>query len=74
MCLVSTTKSLIQKSRYCGWNPFLEKVISFRTKQAFQIPIMNGVYFDIIQSHRHKDSEIVEHHHRVDIFTVVIDY
>ncbi|KAH7658095.1 Ribonuclease H-like protein [Dioscorea alata] len=58
MCLVSTTKLLIQNLRDC----------------AIQIPDMNGVYLDIIRSRWHKDSVIEEHHYRTDIFTTIIDY
>ena len=48
MCLISTTKSLIQKLRYCGWNALLEKVTSFCSSQTIQIPNMNDFYSNMI--------------------------
>ncbi|KAL5133696.1 hypothetical protein HKD37_03G006986 [Glycine soja] len=53
ICLVSSTKSLIQKLKDFGWDALLEKVKSFSNKKNFVT---------------------VQHHYRVDIFNIVIDY
>nr|KYP64740.1 Zinc finger MYM-type protein 1 [Cajanus cajan] len=74
MCLVSSTKSLIQKLRDFGWDSLLENVNSFCNSRGVPIPDMSATYSDIIRTRLKKDSVTVEHHYRVDIFTAAIDY
>ena len=74
MHLVSTTKSLIQELRDDGWEPLLASVISFCEQHEIDIPDMNARYTKGRGRYRRQDDDLtMEHHFRIDIFTVVID-
>ncbi|KAK4599518.1 hypothetical protein RGQ29_009535 [Quercus rubra] len=75
MHLVSTTKSLIQKLRDNGWEPLLASVISFCEQHEIDIPDMNARYTKGRGRYRRQDDDLtMEHHFRIDIFTVAIDF
>ncbi|CAJ2631159.1 uncharacterized protein LOC123910597 [Trifolium pratense] len=74
MCLVSSTKTLIQKLRDFGWDSHFEKVKSFCNTLKIPIPDMSASFADLIRSRRQMDSVTVEHHYRVDLFNAIIDY
>ncbi|XP_050255249.1 uncharacterized protein LOC126701171 [Quercus robur] len=75
MYLVSTTKSLIQKLRDDGWEPLLANVISFCEQHEIDIPDMNARYTKGRGRYRRQDDDLtMEHHFRIGIFTVAIDF
>ncbi|XP_050248602.1 uncharacterized protein LOC126695841 [Quercus robur] len=75
MHLVSTTKSLIQKLRDDGWEPLLASVISFCEQHEIDIPDMNARYTKGRGRYRRQDDNLtMEHHFRIGIFTVAIDF
>ncbi|XP_075665956.1 uncharacterized protein LOC142635730 [Castanea sativa] len=76
MHLVSTTKSLIQKLRDDGWEPLLDSVTSFCGQHEINIPDLNARYTKARVRYRHQDEALttIEHHLRIDIFTVAIDF
>nr|XP_023884511.1 zinc finger MYM-type protein 1-like [Quercus suber] len=75
MHLVSTTKSLIQKLRDDGWEPLLVSAISFCEQHEIDIPDMNARYSKARGRYRRQDEDYtIEHHFRIDIFTVAIDF
>ncbi|XP_045807663.1 zinc finger MYM-type protein 1-like [Trifolium pratense] len=74
MCLVSSTKALIQKLRDLGWDSVLENVKAFCNIRAISIPDMSGSFADLIRSRRQEDAVTVEHHYRVDLFNAIIDF
>ncbi|KAK4579718.1 hypothetical protein RGQ29_029397 [Quercus rubra] len=75
MHLVSTTKSLIQKLRNDGWKPLLASVISFCEQHEIDIPDMNARYTKGRGRYRRQyDDLTMEHHFRIGIFTVAIDF
>ncbi|KAK9995890.1 hypothetical protein SO802_020576 [Lithocarpus litseifolius] len=75
MHLVSTTKSLIQKLRDDGWEPLLASVISFCEQHEIDIPDMNARYTKARGRYRRQDEDLtMEHHFRIGIFTVAIDF
>ncbi|XP_030949699.1 zinc finger protein 862-like [Quercus lobata] len=75
MHLVSTTKSLIQKLRDDGWEPLLARVISFCEQHEIDIPDMNARYTKARGRYRRQDEDLtMEHHFRIGIFTVAIDF
>ena len=75
MHLVSTTKSLIQKLRDDGWEPLLASVISFCEQHEIDIPDMNACYTKGRGRYRRQDDDLtMEHHFRIGIFTVAIDF
>ncbi|XP_050242162.1 uncharacterized protein LOC126691132 [Quercus robur] len=75
MHLVSTTKSLIQKLRDDGWEPLLASVISFCEQHEIDIPDMNARYTKGRGRYRRQDDDLtIEHHFRIGIFTVAIDF
>ncbi|KAL4599349.1 hypothetical protein ACB092_11G120400 [Castanea dentata] len=63
MHLVSNTKSLIQKLRDDGREPLLVSVKSFYGQHEIDIPDLNAHY-----------TKAREHHLKIDIFTVAIDF
>uniref|UniRef100_A0A2N9IDZ8 DUF4371 domain-containing protein n=1 Tax=Fagus sylvatica TaxID=28930 RepID=A0A2N9IDZ8_FAGSY len=78
MVLISTTKSLIQNLRENGWEKLLASVTSFCELCEFHIdiPDMNAPYSKV-RGRRHENEEdltTIEHHFRIDIFTVAIDF
>ncbi|KAK4592881.1 hypothetical protein RGQ29_017153 [Quercus rubra] len=75
MHLVSTTKSLIQELRDDGWEPLLASVISFCEQHEIDIPDMNARYTEGRGRYRRQDDDLtMEHHFRIGIFTVAIDF
>nr|XP_023895640.1 uncharacterized protein LOC112007520 [Quercus suber] len=75
MHLVSTTKSLIQKLRDDGWEPLLASVIAFCEQHEIDIPDMNARYTKGRGRYRRQDEDLtMEHHFRICIFTVAIDF
>ncbi|XP_021775060.1 uncharacterized protein LOC110738617 [Chenopodium quinoa] len=72
MHLVVGTKSFIQNFRDNGRESLLQKVQSFCLKHDTQILDMQVAYSDIIRSRRNKDTIIVEHHYRVDVFNAAV--
>ena len=76
MHLVSTTKSLIQKLRDDGWEPLLASVTSFCGQHEIDIPDLNAHYTKARGRYRHEDKALttIEHHLKIDIFTVAIDF
>ncbi|KAM3739955.1 hypothetical protein ACB098_08G062500 [Castanea mollissima] len=69
--LVSTTKSLIQKLRYDGWEPLLASVTSFCGQHEIDILDLNACYTKARGRYRHQDEALTttKHHLRIDIFT-----
>ncbi|XP_050258909.1 uncharacterized protein LOC126703892 [Quercus robur] len=76
MHLVSTTKSLIQKLRDDRWEPLLDIITSFCGQHEIDIPDLNARYTKARGRYRHQDEVLttIEHHLRINIFTVVIDF
>ena len=76
MHLVSTTKSLIQKLRDDGWKPLRASVTSFCGQHEIDIPDLNAHNTKARGRYRHQDEALttIEHHLRIDIFTVAIDF
>ncbi|XP_075645400.1 uncharacterized protein LOC142616427 [Castanea sativa] len=76
MHLVSTTKSHIQKLRDDGWGPLLASVTSFCGQHEIHIPNLNACYTNARDRYRHQDKALttIEHHLRIDIFTIAIDF
>nr|XP_023928246.1 uncharacterized protein LOC112039587 [Quercus suber] len=75
MHLVSTTKSLIQKLRDDGREPLLASVISFCEQHEIDIPDMNAHYTKGRGRYHRQDEDLtMEHHFRIGIFTVAIDF
>ena len=76
MHVVSTTKSLIQKLRDDGWEPLLGSVTSFCGQHEIDIPDLNARYTKARGRYRHQDEALttIEHHLRIDVFTVAIDF
>ena len=74
--LVSTTKSLIQKLRDDGWESLLASVTLFCGQYEIDIPDLNACYTKVGGKYRHQDEALttIEHHLRIDIFTVAIDF
>ncbi|XP_028062231.1 uncharacterized protein LOC114265611 [Camellia sinensis] len=74
MHLVSTTKALVQNYREDGWIPLLEKVQLFCEKYDIDIPDMSARYTSGRGRACHQRDHItIEHHFRVDIFTIICD-
>ncbi|XP_028056768.1 uncharacterized protein LOC114260775 [Camellia sinensis] len=72
--LVSTTKALDQKYREDGWIPLLENVQLFYGKYDIDIPDMSARYTsDRGRACHQRDHITIEHHFRVDIFTIICD-
>ncbi|XP_028085167.1 uncharacterized protein LOC114286243 [Camellia sinensis] len=74
MHLASTTKALVQKYRENGWIPLLENVQLFCGKYDIDIPDMSARYTSGRSRAWHQRDHItIEHHFRVDIFTIICD-
>ncbi|KAJ9186530.1 hypothetical protein P3X46_002092 [Hevea brasiliensis] len=73
--LVSTTKALIQDLRDDGWQPLLENVKAFCSKNEIDIPSLEGIYTRSRSKYRHQGNSpiTIEHHFKVDIFCATID-
>ncbi|KAK4564757.1 hypothetical protein RGQ29_006717, partial [Quercus rubra] len=75
MHLVSITKSLIQELRDDGWEPLLASVISFCEQHEIDIPNMNARYTKGRGRYCRQDDDLtMEHHFRIGIFTLAIDF
>ena len=76
MHLVSTIKSLIQKLRDDWWEPLLASVTSFCEQYEIDILNLNSRYTKTQGRYQHEDKALttIEHHLRIDIFTVAIDF
>ena len=73
--LVSNTISHLQKLRDGGWDEFFEIVIFFCEQYDIEMPDMSAFYkIDRCRHCQQIDSITVEHHYRVEIFSVVIDF
>ncbi|XP_028051998.1 uncharacterized protein LOC114256530 [Camellia sinensis] len=74
MHLVSTTKALVQKYREDEWIPLLENVQLFCGKYDIDILDMSARYTSGRGRACHQRDHItIEHHFRVDIFTIICD-
>ncbi|KAL5752940.1 hypothetical protein ACOSQ2_023447 [Xanthoceras sorbifolium] len=74
MHLVSITKALIQNIREDGWESLLENVNSFCSMYEIDVPNMSDRYLMGRGRSSYKKEHItIEHHYRVEIFTVTID-
>ena len=67
---VSTTKTLIQELRECGWEGFLQEVKVFCSRNDIDIPDLDCLY-KIGRSH---EQTTVEHHYHFDVFNEAIDF
>ena len=76
MHVVSTKKSLIQKLRNDGWEPLLASVTSFCGQHEIDISDLNVCYIKARGRYHHQDEALttIEHHLRINIFTVAIDF
>ena len=75
MHLVSTTKSLIQKLKDDGWEHLLASVILFCEQHEINILDMNAHYTKGRGRYHCQDDDLtMEHHFRIGIFTVAIDF
>ena len=58
-----------------GWEPLLASVISFCEQHEIDIPDMNACYTKGRGKYRIQDEDLImEHHFRIGIFTVTIDF
>jgi hypothetical protein len=76
MSVVSTTKMLLQKLRNEEWEPFIDIVKSFCEKNEIDVLDMNARYIARGRP-RQQDEEsstTMEHHFKIDVFTVTIDF
>ena len=74
MQLVGSTKTLIQKLRYDGWDDLLKNVILFCEKHEINYPDYDAVYIEREGRARHQMDHItVGQHFRVNLFCVTID-
>ena len=74
MHLVATTKALIQKLREDGWESLVGEVKLFCERYEIEIPDMSARYSASRGPPRNQQNHItIEHHYRIDIFTVAID-
>jgi hypothetical protein len=75
MHLVSSTKKCIQQYRDDKWKVLLTIVKSFCTKRKIDVLDMNAHYVERRGRARHQQANFtIEHHYRVDIFCVAIDF
>ncbi|XP_075675218.1 uncharacterized protein LOC142644516 [Castanea sativa] len=59
-----------------GWEPLLDSVTLFCGQHEIDIPDLNARYTKTRGRYRHQDEALttIEHHLRIDIFTVAIDF
>ncbi|XP_073120494.1 uncharacterized protein [Henckelia pumila] len=70
IAFVSTTKTILQELRECGWEEFLHGVKVFCTRNEIDVPNLDCLY-KIGRSHQ---QIIVEHHYHFDVFNAAIDF
>ncbi|XP_075654760.1 uncharacterized protein LOC142624919 [Castanea sativa] len=74
MHLVLSTKALLQKFRYDGWDGLLTTLISFCEKHSIYVPDMKARYVARQgRARNQQDNVTIEHHYRVNIFYATID-
>ncbi|XP_073224849.1 uncharacterized protein [Cicer arietinum] len=75
MCLVGTTKSLIQASREDGWDALFTEVKTFCEKHDIEILDLNDFHSTTRfgRSHLQQGQITIEHYFRVEIFFTAID-
>ncbi|XP_042396360.1 uncharacterized protein LOC121986457 [Zingiber officinale] len=67
---VSTTKTILQELRECGWEEFLHEVKVFCTRNEIDVPDLDCLY----KIGRSRQQTIVEHHYHFDVFNAAIDF
>ena len=74
MCLVSSTKELMQTFRDDKWDDLLTIMKSFCELRSIDRPNMIARYVDRQGlAHHQQDNFTIEHHYQVDIFCATID-
>ncbi|GAV73019.1 hypothetical protein CFOL_v3_16506 [Cephalotus follicularis] len=72
--LVSSTKALIQRLSESGWDDHFQNAKSFYEHHDINIHDMSARYIAGRGRYRPQDHHVdVEHHYRIDVFTVAID-
>ncbi|XP_042380193.1 zinc finger MYM-type protein 1-like [Zingiber officinale] len=66
---VSTTKTILQELRECGWEEFLHEVKVFCSRNEIDVPDLDCQY----KIGRSRQQTTVEHHYHFDVFNVAID-
>ena len=67
---VSTTKTLLQELRECGWEGFLQEVKVFCSRNDIDMPDLDCLY----KIGRSREQTTVEHHYHFDVFNEAIDF
>ncbi|XP_042432588.1 zinc finger MYM-type protein 1-like [Zingiber officinale] len=67
---VSTTKTILQKLRECGWEEFLHEVKVFCSRNDIDVPDLDCLY----KIGRSRQQTTIEHHYHFDVFNVAIDF
>ncbi|XP_042415371.1 uncharacterized protein LOC122004572 [Zingiber officinale] len=67
---VSTTKTILQELRECGWEDFLHEVKVFCTRNEIDVPDLDCLY----KIGRFRQQTTVEHHYHFHVFNVAIDF
>ena len=67
---VSTTKTLLQELRECGWEGFLQEVKVFCSRNDIDMPDLDCLY----KISRSREQTTVEHHYHFDVFKEAIDF
>ncbi|XP_074567177.1 uncharacterized protein LOC141823867 [Curcuma longa] len=67
---VSTTKTILQDLRECGWEEFLNEVKVFCSRNEIDVPDLNCPY----KIGRCRQQITVEHHYHFDVFNAAIDF
>ncbi|KAL8484958.1 hypothetical protein ACS0TY_027314 [Phlomoides rotata] len=70
IAFVSTTKTILQELRDCGWEGFLEEVKVFCLKNDIDVPNLDSLY----KIGRSSRQTTIEHHYHFVIFNGAIDY
>ncbi|XP_073120496.1 uncharacterized protein [Henckelia pumila] len=70
IAFVSTTKTILQELRECGWEEFLHGVKVFCTRNEIDVPNLDCLY----KIGRSRQQIIVEHHYHFDVFNAAIDF
>ncbi|XP_042418961.1 zinc finger MYM-type protein 1-like [Zingiber officinale] len=67
---VSTTKTILQELRECGWEEFLHEVKVFCSRNDIDVPDLDCLY----KIGRSRQQTTIEHHYHFDVFNVAIDF
>ena len=67
---VSTTKTLLQELRECGWEGFLQEVKVFCSRNDIDMLDLDCLY----KIGRSREQTTVEHHYHFDVFNEAIDF